>query len=166
MSLTAPPHPLAARFLVCEDGSEYVDRFNRFLAPRFTFTRVGDFGELCEYLGRQSAREERSAGLLLDLDFRRTPSAKLVDELGQPAVIVSDDDHRRIASLQGIAILSALRRQGSRLPAILFADLDDAAQCAYLRSALRPLDILASSIGLNALVVHLEALSQARDAAR
>ena len=58
------------RFVVCEDGREYLDRFTRFLGDDFAFVAAQDF---------ESARAAvtGSDGLLLDLDFRRTPPHRL-----------------------------------------------------------------------------------------
>ena len=121
-------------FLVCEDGSEYTDRFRQFLGAQFRFARAGHFAEAL-------ALAPSAAALLLDLDFRRTQRALLVDERGGP-------DPRSAAEVQGILILRALRSRGVKLPAILFADLDDAAHAARLLAELAPLQILSSSEGL------------------
>ena len=62
-------------FIVCEDGTEYLDRFQRFLGDAFTLIPARDFAA-----ARDAAPGAR--GLLLDLDFRRTPPERLVDERG------------------------------------------------------------------------------------
>ena len=121
-------------FLVCEDGSEYTDRFTRFLGREFRFRRAGHFAEA-------AALAVSCAALLLDLDFRRTQPALLVDERGAPAP-------RSVAEVQGILILRALRSRGVALPALLFADLDDDARAARLEAELAPLRIVPSSEGL------------------
>ena len=121
-------------FLVCEDGSEYTDRFSRFLGAQFRFARAGHFAEAL-------ALAPGADALLLDLDFRRTAPALLVDERGRP-------DPRCAMEVQGILILRALRSRGVTLPAVLFADLDDRAHAARLESELAPLCIVPSSEGL------------------
>ena len=121
-------------FLVCEDGSEYTDRFKRFLGAQFRFLRAGHFAEAL-------ALAVGADALLLDLDFRRTPRELLVDERGAP-------DVRGAAEVQGILILRALRARGVALPAVLFADLDDAAHAARLERELAPLRIVPGSAGL------------------
>ena len=121
-------------FLVCEDGSEYTERFTRFLGGEFRFCRAGHFAEAL-------AQAEGAAALLLDLDFRRTQPSLLVDERGQSAA-------RSAADVQGILILRALRAKGIALPALLFADLDDPDRCARLESELAPLRVVPSSEGL------------------
>ena len=121
-------------FLVCEDGSEYTDRFKRFLGAQFRFSRAGHFAEAL-------ALSVGADALLLDLDFRRTPRELLVDERGAP-------DRRGAAEVQGILILRALRSRGVALPAVLFADLDDAAHAARLERELAPLRIVPGSAGL------------------
>jgi len=128
------PGPARMTFLVCEDGSEYTDRFTQFLGAQFRFARAGHFAEALALAPSASA-------LLLDLDFRRTQRALLVDERGAP-------DPRSAVEVQGILILRALRSRGVKLPAILFADLDDAAHAARLLAELAPLEILSSSEGL------------------
>ena len=85
-------------FLVCEDGSEYTDRFKRFLGAQFHFLRAGHFAEALALAAGADA-------LLLDLDFRRTPRELLVDERGAP-------DRRGATEVQGILILRALRSRG------------------------------------------------------
>jgi hypothetical protein len=134
--------------VVCEDGSEYSDRFRRFLGGEFEFVRAANFPEAL-------AAAPGAQGLLLDLDFRRT--ALLVDESGAPA-------SRAAAEVQGILILRALRSRGVKLPAILFADLDDAGRAALLESELAPLQVVASSEGLQQIAERLRKLSnQERD---
>jgi hypothetical protein len=121
-------------FLVCEDGSEYTDRFRRFLGGQFQFRRAGHFAEAL-------ALADGADALLLDLDFRRTQPALLVDERGRSAA-------RSAADIQGILILRALRARGVALPALLFADLDDAERAARLEAELAPLRVVPSSEGL------------------
>jgi hypothetical protein len=115
-------------FLVCEDGSEYTDRFKRFLGAQFRFLRAGHFEEALALAGGADA-------LLLDLDFRRTPRELLVDERGAP-------DKGGATEVQGI------RSRGVALPTVLFADLDDAAHAARLERELAPLRIVPGSAGL------------------
>jgi len=121
-------------FLVCVDGTEYTDRFTRFLGAQFRFVRAGHFAEAL-------ALAQGTAALLLDLDFRRTQPALLVDERGDPAP-------RSAADVQGILILRALRAKGVTLPALLFADLDDPGRAARLQAELAPLRVVPSSEGL------------------
>lgn len=121
-------------FLVCEDGTEYTDRFTRFLGGQFRFRRAGHFAEAL-------ALAPDAVAVLLDLDFRRTQPALLVDERGAPAP-------RSAAEVQGILILRALRARGVALPALLFADLDDPARAARLEAELSPLRVVPSSEGL------------------
>ena len=128
--------PGAARmsFIVCEDGAEYTERFRRFLGAQFVFERAGHFAEAL-------ALAEAARGILLDLDFRRTPPALLVDERGARAA-------GALAEVQGILILRALRARGVELPALLFADLDDGQRAARLEEELAPLRVVPSSTGL------------------
>lgn len=132
------------RFVVVEDGREYVDRFRRFLGEAFEFVAAND-----------SAAAEAAAngtppahGLLFNLDFRRTPPERLVDERGAIVAAPDEGTRRRLVESQGIFILRALRARGVALPAMLFADLDDATQAAFLERTLAPLVIAPSSTGL------------------
>jgi hypothetical protein len=129
------------RFVVCEDGTEYLDRFSRFLGDDFTFVPAADF---------ESARACAAGadGLLLDLDFRRTPPERLVDERGVAPARLDPERRRRLAETQGILILRQLRAAGVALPAVLFADLDDAERARFLERTLAPLTIGSSHLGI------------------
>lgn len=130
-------------FLVCEDGDEYTQRFERFLGREFRFRRVADGAEAEAVL-----RSEAASGLLLDLDFSRTPADRLWGEDGPLLQAPSGDERIRCATSQGILILQHLRRLDLRVPTLLFADLDDEGQVAYLESTLSPLKTVSSREGL------------------
>jgi hypothetical protein len=129
------------RFIVCEDGSEYLDRFRRFLSDAFDLVPAHDFAEA-------RAASAGAAGLLLDLDFRRTPPGRLVDERGPAPAGLDAGTRARLAETQGILILRQLRVAGTTLPAILFADLEDPAQARFLERTLSPLTVASSRLGL------------------
>jgi len=131
--------------VVCEDGSEYTERFQRFLGGEFQFVRAAHFAEAL-------ALAPGALGLLLDLDFRRTDASLLVDESGAPAA-------KSAADVQGILLLRALRSRGVRVPALLFADLDDAQRAARLEADLAPLQIVSSSEGLQLIAERLRKLT-------
>jgi hypothetical protein len=142
----------APRFVVCEDGREYTDRFVRLFAG-FRFVRAADFAEAL------AAAQAGAAGLLLDLDFRRTHPDALVDESGRARPGRPEDERRRLYAVQGILILRALRAAGSTLPALLFADLDDPAQVRLLETTLAPLTVIPSSAALPAVSRALAAMA-------
>jgi DNA-binding NarL/FixJ family response regulator len=146
-----PPRP-RARWLVCEDGTEYLDRFRRFLGAEFDFARVADAGAL---VAAATAAGDTLAGVVMDLDFRRTPDELLYDEHGPVPGPLSPAERTRLTESQGIFALRALRRAGSRLPAILCADLDDPEQVAFLEATLGPLAVAPSSESITALAVRL-----------
>jgi hypothetical protein len=129
------------RFVVCEDGAEYLDRFRRFLGESFDFLPAHDFAEAC-------AAASDADGVLLDHDFRRTPADRLVDEQGTASAPMDAGTRARLAETQGILILRRLRAAGVALPAILFADLDDAGQRAFLQRTLAPLTIAGGRLGI------------------
>lgn len=142
------------RFAVCEDGDEYIRRFERFLGSHFEFLQARDFGTLLEMLDRESP----VTGLLLDLDFRRTPTARLVDDNGTPLASVNAETLKRLIENQGIAILSALRKRGWTSPVLLFADIDEPSQIKFLIQRFAPVQLVPSHLGLNELTKKLSEL--------
>lgn len=134
-----------ARFVVCEDGTEYLDRFRRFLGDEFEFVAAPDFETA---LAGACAAAPAADGLLLDLDFRRTPPERLVDERGPAPPGLDAGSRRRLAETQGILILRQLRARGVTLPALLFADVDDVAQAGFLERTLAPLTLVPSRAGI------------------
>jgi len=146
------------RFVVCEDGREYLDRFTRFLGDDFVFVAAPDF---------DAARAAAAAGadaLLLDLDFRRTPTDRLVDERGPVPSDLDEGKRRRLAETQGILILRQLRATGVTLPAILFADVDDGERARFLERTLAPLSIGSSHLGIREIETLLRAALRRRQA--
>ncbi|HVV50662.1 MAG TPA: hypothetical protein VHO06_13435 [Polyangia bacterium] len=143
----AAPRP---RFVVCEDGDEYLARFRRFLGEAFDFLPARDFAEA-------RAAAAGADGLLLDLDFRRTPPERLVDEQGPVPAPLDAGTRARLAETQGILILRGLRAAGVTLPAMLFADLTDAAQRDFLERTLAPLAVAGSRLGIAEIAARLRA---------
>lgn len=139
--------------VVCEDGDEYTTRFARLLGQEIAFERAGTYAEAARLL------RAGALGILLDLDFRRTHSADLVDEKGAIHDALADSERRRLAEMQGILILRALRAAGMIAPAILFADLDEPGRADYLARTLAPLAILPSSASLPSITQHIRALT-------
>jgi hypothetical protein len=136
--MTAPARPLV---LVCEDGHEYLERFSRFLGAALELVRVDDLPSALAACAR------RPRALLFDLDFARLPPERLIDESGQSGPR-APDEIRRLAQMQGILILRALRAAGVQTPALLFADLDDPARVRFLETSLAPLSVVPSSEGM------------------
>ena len=143
-------------FVVCEDGAEYIERFRRFLGGSFAFVPAGDLGGALEAIAAGAVD-----GVLLDLDFRRTPPERLVDESGRALAQVDEGTRRRLAASQGILILRALRARGVPLPAVLFADLADAEQAGFLERTLAPLVVASSRTGLGEVGALLGRLASA-----
>jgi hypothetical protein len=141
--MSAPRHRYRHRFVVCEDGTEYLDRFQRFLGDEFELVAASDFATALDAAVAAGAR-----GLLLDLDFRRTPPDRLVDERGPAPPGLDAGSVRRLTETQGILILRQLRARGVALPALLFADLDDTGQAKFLRRTLAPLTLVSSRAGI------------------
>jgi hypothetical protein len=130
-----------ACFVVCEDGTEYLERFTRFLGDAFELVPADDFASAL-------AAARAADGLLLDLDFHRTPADRLVDEQGPAPPGLDPGSRRRLAESQGILILRQLRARGVTCPALLFADLDDAEQARFLERTLAPLTLVSSRAGI------------------
>jgi hypothetical protein len=141
-------------FLVCEDGHEYTERFERFLRREFRFLRAADWRTALAALLAHTP-----AGLLVDLDFRRTPTTDLLGEQGPPERAPSPEEQARWSATQGILLLQYLRGRGVEVPALLFADLDDVEQTAYLERALAPLSVVDSREGLAQLATRLRRLA-------
>ena len=129
------------RWIVCEDGDEYLSRFRRFLGQESEFVPAGDRQDVLR-------AAPGAAGLLLDLDFRRADPARLVDETGAARADLAAGERRRLAEVQGVLILRALRGRGIVLPALLCADLDEAAQARQLEAELAPLAVVPGSEGV------------------
>jgi hypothetical protein len=144
------------RFLVCEDGSEYTERFERFLGAEFQFQKSEDAGSLLSQL--QTLRPV--AAILLDLDFRRTDGSRLVDGEGRGISAVSREEHVRLVANQGIAILSTLRKRGWQTTVLLFADLEEPRQREYLERTFAPLQLIESHMGLHDLKKRFEQLGK------
>lgn len=139
-------------WIVCEDGDEYLLRLERFLGQELRFVPARDAAELLAAVGRGAT------GVLLDLDFRRTPLDRLIDEHGGPAPA---PERARLAAAQGLHLARLLRARGHALPIVLFADLDDPARAAHLERTLAPLAVVGSAEGLRELAARLRALQSA-----
>jgi hypothetical protein len=144
------------RFVVCEDGQEYLERFERFLGADFEFAPARDFSTLLAQLERLGS----ISGILLDLDFRRTDRAGLVDEHGQTAALVGQEALTQYVTNQGLFILAGLRERGYTHRVLLFADIEDAQQSAYLMRTFAPLDVVPSHVGLRELKLRLAELGK------
>ena len=151
------------KFLVCEDGHEYSERFQRLLGDVFTFVRVASFAEVMAAVRAEAADAgDGPMGLLLDLDFRRVDPAVLVDDQGLVGGARLDGERRRLAAVQGILILRALRGAGVKLPALLFADLADEEQRAFIEQSLAPVKVMTSNEGIGAIAMALKQLLPAK----
>jgi len=137
--------------IVCEDGHEYLQRFSRFLGEELELVRVDDLASC------QAACARAPLALLFDLDFSRLAPEKLIDEAGVAGARPRDES-RRLAQMQGVLILRALRAAAVTAPALLFADLDDPGRVKFLEQSLAPLSVVPSSEGMGAIAARLRTL--------
>ena len=139
--------------IVCEDGHEYLHRFSRFLGDELELVRVDDYPSALAACGRGPR------ALLFDLDFSRLAADRLIDEAGLAAARPRDES-RRLAQMQGILILRALRAAAVTAPALLFADLDDPARVKFLEQSLAPLRVVPSSEGMGGIAARIHTLTR------
>jgi hypothetical protein len=145
----APSH-----WVICEDGTEYSDRFGRFL-PEFSYTRTTCARELFA-----TRILEGATGILLDLDFRRSAAGELIDENGLTSLNRTPAEAARLAREQGILMLRQLRLRGYTTPVLLFADLDSPERTQFLESQFGPLHVVASSDAIGELALRMATLAR------
>lgn len=143
------------RFLVCEDGNEYLERFERFLGARYDFLQSRCASELVAHLTLPPA----PVALLLDLDFRRTELTALIDGEGRALSTANSEERKRLVANQGIAILSCVRRLPNPAPALLFADMTKAQQ-SFLEQRFAPLTIVPSHVSMRELQAVFSSLTR------
>ena len=111
------------RVLVVEDGSEYVDGFERLAAARgldAVFTRARDLES-----ARSALAAERPGAVFLDVVFDRTPEASLAGDAESLVARFGGDRARAVRHLathQGFYILDALAPMLEGMPVILAYD--------------------------------------------
>jgi CheY-like chemotaxis protein len=111
------------RALIVEDGSEYVDGFERLASARgldVVFSRAGDLDS-----ARAALAAERPDALFLDVVFDRTPAARLTGDAEQLVARFGGDRVRAVRHLathQGFYILDALAPLLAGLPVVLAYD--------------------------------------------
>jgi len=140
------------RALVVEDGSEYVDGFERLASARgldVVFSRARDLDSAREALAAQ-----RPDALFLDVVFDRTPVARLAGDAG-PLVARFGGDRvraaRHLATHQGFYILDALAPLLAGVPVVLAYDFAAEPQrLEALRGRVRGLSGLPDGASLSA----------------
>jgi len=143
------------RYVVCEDGREYIERFERFLGADFDFVSASDYATLLARLEQDRA----ICGILLDLDFRRAEKSQLVDERGQSVAHLGQQALSQYTANQGIFILASLRERGIVKDVLLFADIDGAQHATYLTRTFAPVELIPSHVGLKELKERLLSLA-------
>ncbi len=107
--------------LVVEDGTEYTDTMERFLAPRgFSFVRAGS--------GPEALREVEARDfdvVFLDMRFDRVDDAALLGDLAAATERCNGDSaagRRFLQDHQGTYVLAALREADCWLPVLVSHD--------------------------------------------
>ena len=145
--------------MVCEDGHEYTERFERMLGAHFHFVRAGHFAEA------RSALAQPVAGLLLDLDFRRTPAAHLVDEAGQEHAGAGRRGAPAPGRRAGIARAAGAAVSRRERPRRCCSPIwTTPGQVEHLQATLAPMRVLSSRIGLDVVARLLGELAAAAKA--
>jgi len=110
------------RVLVIEDGFEYSETLERFLADGFHWERSGSGPRALSRLS------EASFDLLfLDMRFDRAPQAELIGDLAAVADQFNGDPVQArnfLEDHQGNYILAAIREQGHQTPVLMSYDFD------------------------------------------
>lgn len=113
------------RVLVIEDGTEYVESYERFLARGFAFRRAGSGVEALALLRAGAGADPPFDAVVLDMRFDRAPEAELLGDLDEVAERFNGDAvqaRQFLEDHQGTYILAALREAGCGLPVLLSYD--------------------------------------------
>lgn len=112
------------RVLVIEDGFEYLENLQRFLAEGFTWERAGSGPQALAELQGGSTFD----AIFLDMRFDRAPEGELLGDLDEATDRANGDPvqaRRFLEDHQGNYVLAALREAGIQLPVLLSYDFDD-----------------------------------------
>ena len=107
------------RVLVIEDGYEYSEMLDRFLAADFDFERAGDGATALARCG------DGFAGIFLDMRFDRVSPDQLLGDLAATTQRFHGDvarARRFLEDNQGTFVLAALRADGWTLPVVFRHD--------------------------------------------
>lgn len=110
----------ARHVLIIEDGTEYIETMQRFLAEGFIWERAGSGPAALERL--QSGGVD---AIFLDMRFDRAPEGELLGDIDEAAERFSGDRvlaRRFIEDHQGTFVLAALREAGVNLPVVVSYD--------------------------------------------
>ena len=111
-----------ARVLVIEDGTEYVDAYQRFLAGgELAFERAGSGVQALARLADGSPVD----AIVLDMRFDRAPEGELLGDIDEVAERFNGDlvqARQFVEDHQGTYILAAIRAAGCVTPVLLSYD--------------------------------------------
>lgn len=149
------------RVLVVEDGSEYIETLQRFLADGFTWERAGSGPEALDRL---------AAGgwdaVFLDMRFDRVAAAALLGDHEATADRFNGDPvqaRRFLEDHQGLYVLAAIRDAGHAVPVLLSYDFDaEPRRWEKLAPRHAPVDYLPDNASPSDISTRLRALAGRR----
>jgi len=135
-----------ASVLIVEDGYEYIDRANQWLADDFEFTRAGSGREAIMLL-----KETPFELIYLDMNFNRTDAELLLGPYEEIAERFGGDKEQALEFLyrhQGLYILAAIREAGVQQPALISYDFSaEPKRWQHLKARYDPIHYLSDNVG-------------------
>ena len=137
---------MKAPVLIIEDGFEYIDRANQWLAEDFEFTRAGSGQEALLLL-----KETPFELIYLDMNFNRTDAELLLGPLGEMKERFGGDEEQALEFLfrhQGLYILAEIRGAGCLQPVLISYDFSaEPKRWQHLKEKYDPIQFLSDNVG-------------------
>jgi CheY-like chemotaxis protein len=147
------------RVLVIEDGTEYLESYERFLPEGFTFHRAGSGVEALALLRSEAPFD----AIVLDMRFDRAPEGELLGDVDEVAERFNGDlvqARQFLEDHQGTFILAALREAGCALPVLLSCDFStEPRRWARLTARYAPVGYVPDEAGPTDVGDHLRRLA-------
>lgn len=148
------------RIMVVEDGYEYTETLERFLADGFAWVRAGSGPTALEALG-----EGGFEAIFLDMRFDRVPRDELLGDVTATADRFNGDPVQArhfLEDHQGNYILAALREGGIGLPVLISYDFDgEPRRWSRIAERFGPVDYLPDSASPQDIARRLRKLVEA-----